>query len=109
MFAQGIHFTEKTCPKRILQPAAGLTTSTAFHSLQQLQIDYGALDYAFLSPIFNSISKQGYDAAFNLDDLAAHVKQSSTPLVALGGECLHVHHLLSSQQQHNMIILSPSS
>ena len=60
--------------------------STAFHELSQLQSEYGALDYAFLSPIFDSISKKGYEAAFDHETLAHRVPRSSIPLVALGGE-----------------------
>ena len=83
---QGIHYTEKTLPNKALQLRDRLTVSTAFHSLQQVQADYGSLDYAFLSPIFNSISKAGYQAAFDLDELAESVQTSHIPLIALGGQ-----------------------
>lgn len=64
----------------------GGVVSTSFHSLAQAaHEDYGSLKYAFLSPIFESISKPGYTAAFVKEDLQASVSQSSLPLVALGG------------------------
>ena len=63
-----------------------MTVSTAFHKLQQLEVDHGALDYALLSPIFNSISKTGYKAAFEMDELSQCISRCNIPLVALGGE-----------------------
>ena len=60
--------------------------TTAVHSLQQLEIDYGPLDYALLSPIFDSISKAGYQAAFDHDDLSKCTATCNMPLMALGGE-----------------------
>ena len=84
--SQGVHYTEKTRPHVPLQARPPLTISTAFHELSQLQSNYGALNYAFLSPIFDSISKKGYEAAFDHKDLAHSVPHSAVPLVALGGK-----------------------
>ena len=84
--SQGLHFTEKTRPSAPFQQKPPLSISTAFHDLSQLQKDYGALDYALLSPIFDSVSKKGYQAAFDHATLAQRVASSSVPLVALGGE-----------------------
>lgn len=88
---QGVHYTERTRPLPPLTAAAnaaaaGSTVSTSFHSLQQLRTDWGpALSYAFLSPIFDSISKEGYSAArFDRRELR-HVLQCPFPVVALGG------------------------
>lgn len=80
-----MHYTERARPRAPLQARPPLTISTAFHELSQLQGEYGALDYAFLSPIFDSISKKGYVAAFDHQTLAHKVACSSVPLVALGG------------------------
>lgn len=67
----------------------GLTSSTALHQLEQLKEDHGNLDYAFLSPIFDSISKAGYNAAFaDHEQLRAAVAASPVPLYALGGNFL---------------------
>ncbi len=84
--AQGIHYTEKSRPRPPLPPKDNMTISTAFHDLQQLDVEYGALDYAFLSPIFDSISKAGYQAAFDLNDLTTCIAACNIPLVALGGK-----------------------
>lgn len=61
--------------------------STSFHSLQQLHGGWGpALRYAFLSPIFDSISKEGYAAAdFDRGQLRVTLAACSFPVVALGG------------------------
>ncbi|KAA6425036.1 MAG: thiamine monophosphate synthase [Trebouxia sp. A1-2] len=83
--AQGIHYTERSRPRPPLPPKDNVTISSAFHDLQQLDVKYGALDYAFLSPIFDSISKAGYQAAFDLDDLTTCIAACTIPLVALGG------------------------
>jgi thiamine-phosphate pyrophosphorylase len=92
--AQGIHYTEKSRPRPPLPPKDNLTISSAFHDLQQLDVKYGALDYAFLSPIFDSISKAGYQAAFDLNDLTTCIAACNIPLVALGGKggSLHTPH-----------------
>lgn len=69
--------------------------STAFHDLKQLQHDWGQLDYAFLSPIFDSISKEGYTASFDMPELQSSVASCTFPLYALGGRIQqHVGHLL---------------
>lgn len=41
------------------------------------------LDFVTLSPVFNSISKKGYEAAFNIPDL--NLKGFKTDIIALGG------------------------
>ncbi|KAL3160574.1 hypothetical protein ABBQ32_010512 [Trebouxia sp. C0010 RCD-2024] len=87
---KGLHFTEKTRPSAPFQHKPPLTISTAFHDLSQLQKDYGDLDYALLSPIFDSISKKGYQAAFDHATLAQTVAGFSVPLVALGAMILSV-------------------
>ena len=61
--------------------------STSFHELGQLRGDWGAaLDYAFLSPVFDSISKEGYGAAFEETALTAALSSTTMPIVALGGK-----------------------
>lgn len=88
---QGVHYTERTRPLPPLTSAAtaaaGSTVATSFHSLQQLRTDWGpALSYAFLSPIFDSISKEGYKAArFDQHELRQVLTECHFPVVALGG------------------------
>lgn len=61
--------------------------SASCHSLAELQTALKTVDYAFLSPIFDSISKHGYKAGFNTDDiLRAHDRGIiDRRVIALGG------------------------
>lgn len=61
--------------------------SRSCHSLEELKTHKPYFNYLFLSPIFNSISKQGYESAFNHDTLTAAAQQSiiDSRVVALGG------------------------
>ena len=87
---QGIHYTERSRPAAPLsRPRDGLTVSTSFHGLGQLRAAWGALDYAFLSPVFDSISKEGHGAAFEEATLRTALASATMPIVALGGEAPH--------------------
>ena len=56
------------------------------HSLDELRkAEDGGADYAFYSPIFNSISKPEYGAAVGLDALARACASVKIPVLALGG------------------------
>lgn len=59
-----------------------LSISKSLHSLEELDNVEG-LDYFFISPVFDSISKQGYKAAFNLNELSKNIKGKKA--IALGG------------------------
>ena len=65
----------------------GFTASASLHSFEEIESLPCRLDYAFLSPIFQSISKQDYPSAFSKEDLVNFFQQrkSTTPIVALGG------------------------
>ncbi len=60
-----------------------------FHSLEELNISpleggsWGGAEYAFLSPIFDSISKPGYKSNFDLQEVKENVKGKN--IIALGG------------------------
>ena len=61
--------------------------SRSIHSLPELN-SLGNVDYAFLSPIFPSISKQGYIPTISHADIAAALRgrpAGATPVYALGG------------------------
>jgi thiamine-phosphate pyrophosphorylase len=63
-----------------------LCQSTSLHSLADVLQDWQHLDYAFLSPIFDSISKEGYAAAgFDAAELAQVFRRAQMPVYALGG------------------------
>lgn len=54
--------------------------------MADLTAHWGAIDYAFLSPIYDSISKPGYIAAgFNGMDIQQAVAAAEFPVFALGG------------------------
>lgn len=63
---------------------AGIVYSTSIHRLNE----YGALDasfaYAFLSPVFDSISKRGLKA-MDAAEHPWHIPERPIPLIALGG------------------------
>ena len=58
--------------------------SKSCHSFAELK-DIENFDYVTLSPIFDSISKQGYRAAFHHNDLLSHKDLLSSKVIALGG------------------------
>ena len=58
--------------------------SASFHRWEEVEENYDKVDYFFLSPFFNSISKQGYQANSDLWDKNSIVKYADK-LVALGG------------------------
>ena len=65
--------------------------STAFHSLADLGVCWGEVDYGLLSPVYPSISKPGRGgagaaAAFpDADALASALAGARCPVLALGG------------------------
>lgn len=63
--------------------------SASCHSLKEIEDLPSSIDYAFLSPIYDSISKVGYQSAFSAGELKAFFgasREKKLPLVyALGG------------------------
>ncbi|WP_187261695.1 thiamine phosphate synthase [Pontibacter beigongshangensis] len=82
---KGLHFPEAARTGTANMPKQQLLFSTSFHTLEELQQPQPLFDYAFLSPIFNSISKEGYQAAFATADLEHALQCAKLPVVALGG------------------------
>lgn len=86
--SQGIHYTERGRPPPPLPRRGTLSQSTGFHTLADLDQDWGpGLSYCFLSPVFDSISKQGYAAgSFDQERLSsALARPARPPVIALGG------------------------
>lgn len=79
-----IHFSSTNRPDNF-QKAEGFTVSTSTHSIEEfnaLSEDFG---YAFLSPVFKSISKENYEPKTNW---ATEIKKRinfQTKLIGLGG------------------------
>lgn len=61
--------------------------SASCHSVAELQTALMTVDYAFLSPVFDSISKHGYKSGFSTDEiLKAHDRGIiNHRVIALGG------------------------
>ncbi len=82
---KGIHLPERVRMEAMPLPDKFKIISTSFHYLKDLLACEGEYEYLFISPIFNSISKQGYQAAFELDDLADAMSRSKYPVIGMGG------------------------
>lgn len=84
----GYHLTSKEAYPTEKMPG---TLSRSFHDLNVLRTCRETLDYVFLGPIFDSISKQGYTSAFHPNDLRDFFRKQrksdgSSPMTfALGG------------------------
>lgn len=78
----GVHLNSRS---PLPPPGWNGLVSRSCHSLAELAA--GGVDYAFLSPVFNSISKPGYGAAFSAAELAEAAAQGivGPRTVALGG------------------------
>ena len=85
---QGIHLNRRNP----LPPAGfhGHTVSASCHSIGEAEERKAGLDYVFLSPVFNSISKQGYQSAYTDDQLAEAANSGiiDSSVIALGGVTL---------------------
>jgi thiamine-phosphate pyrophosphorylase len=58
--------------------------SASFHNYKDILKSRRIYEYVLLSPIFNSISKQGYKSNFDLDELK-HLLKRKKNIIALGG------------------------
>lgn len=81
---QGFHLNSR-CPH--LPDGFKGSVSRSCHSLQEVMLYKDQCDYVFLSPIFDSISKEGYGSAFSKDTLQDAYKQGiiDSKVIALGG------------------------
>ena len=62
-----------------------LHISTSFSNLSNLYEEGTKFNYDFLSPVFDSISKSGYQGAFNHHNLAIALAKTNQNVLALGG------------------------
>uniref|UniRef100_UPI00259B8A24 thiamine phosphate synthase n=2 Tax=environmental samples TaxID=134245 RepID=UPI00259B8A24 len=76
----GLHFNRRhPFSKRPI----GLSASISCHSLEEVERYHKQMDYLFLSPIFNSISKPNYPAQFSLELRTSTIIDDK--VIALGG------------------------
>ena len=84
-----IHFSEKErkynpdFPAGFLKPCRYKSTST--HSIEDFNCLENGFDYAFLSPVFTSISKEDYHPKVNLFEALKLRTNFNTKVIALGG------------------------
>jgi thiamine-phosphate pyrophosphorylase len=93
---RGLHFTGealKKLPAEDLKVAIktakrkGMQVSRGVHSLEEVAHEAKLYDYLLLSPVFDSISKHGYTAAFDLEEAREYLLryQGKAKILALGG------------------------
>lgn len=61
------------------------TLSVSFHSPEEILKSELPFDYGFLSPVFDSISKEGYKSRFKPDELRLFLQDRKEKIIALGG------------------------
>jgi thiamine-phosphate pyrophosphorylase len=93
---RGIHLTGKYLEvvegkmlKELFKTAErkSITISTSMHSMQEVMENKCKYDYVFLSPLFDSISKEGYPAGFDIEEVKQNLSEykSFPEVMALGG------------------------
>ncbi|MGO4772081.1 thiamine phosphate synthase [Flavobacterium sp. W22_SRS_FK3] len=80
-----IHFSETEREKNDFTISENSILSTSTHSIEDFNALENCFEYAFLSPVFTSISKENYSPKTNLfEDLMQRIN-FNTKVVALGG------------------------
>jgi thiamine-phosphate pyrophosphorylase len=87
---RGLHITGANIEdkKRVIgqyKSREGLSVSASYHELKDLNNYNPGIDYVFLSPLFDSISKKNYTAQFNHAELKDALKKTKMDVIALGG------------------------
>ena len=89
-----IHFSESERKKTVAlfgkstfetYRTKGFYLSTSVHNIEDFNALHNTFDYAFLAPIFPSISKQGYSSDIDLSEAIQNRTNYTTKLIALGG------------------------
>ncbi|SKB44729.1 thiamine phosphate synthase [Dyadobacter psychrophilus] len=84
-----LHFPEnlrKGTPEFMLEKLknAGFKLSTSVHDISELNALSTAFEYTFFGPVFNSISKKGYQRVIH-DDFYLKNEQKNVKVIAIGG------------------------
>jgi len=84
---KGLHFSRSTILYSGVEKSFGLSLSYSAHSTGEIQKYADTFDYIFLSPVFDSISKDGYTSAFQLGELKIFFEDynGKAGILALGG------------------------
>ncbi|WP_120239551.1 thiamine phosphate synthase [Marinifilum flexuosum] len=82
---KGIHFSGAK-REHAKQLATGIRKGTSCHSIREIKSLGKVFDYVYLSPIFESISKPGYQGNLNMEEIKMFLKESRPiQIYALGG------------------------
>ena len=83
----GIHLNSRNTEVPEWFSRKDFTLSRSCHTIEETERYHPAFDYLFLSPIFDSISKQGYRSAFTREQIAEARRQGliDQRVMALGG------------------------
>lgn len=85
----GVHLNRRnpSVPSFVRSASGRYTVSASCHSIVEAEERKPKADYVFLSPIFDSISKQGYHSAYSPDTLREASRRGiiDDMVVALGG------------------------
>ncbi len=84
---KGVHYTKQNPFNSENKQFDQLHQSISLHSIDQLKSAPANFQYAFLSPIFNSISKQDYNSTFDKSGFKTYLTESKKriEIIALGG------------------------
>ncbi len=84
---KGIHFNRKT--KHLIPEYQNKKYHKSYstHSIDEIRNLQYQLDYVFISPLFDSISKNGYKSKISINELKTFIKQEkqNTEIIPLGG------------------------
>jgi thiamine-phosphate pyrophosphorylase len=80
-----IHFSERERKNNFSIDSDQKAFSTATHSIEDFNSLSSAFNYAFLSPVFKSISKEDYHPKTNLFEALNSRTNHKTKVIALGG------------------------
>ena len=82
----GIHLNSRNpLPPVWYEPTKDITLSRSCHTIDEIKQYHTQYHYLFLSPIFDSISKQGYTSPFTPQQLQQIRQLPSSNIYALGG------------------------
>jgi thiamine-phosphate pyrophosphorylase len=82
----GMHFKSSVPMTECKSKEAGFTVSCSVHSFDEVKEKEDKVDYMFLGPVFDSISKAAYHSKFELPVLKDFLsEQRKCQIVAIGG------------------------
>jgi thiamine-phosphate pyrophosphorylase len=83
---KGAHLPERIRKESDISQIKSIV-STSFHTLEDIGTEKINFEYAFFSPVFQSISKPGYGPSSETKKIKDHLASNKTtyPLIALGG------------------------